>query len=646
MKNLRLALVMKAGLLVLASCALAAEFPPVTAEEWALTSVPGEPNAPAVVLFKKGEFRLAGYGVRSGEVSVLQVRVRMKVLTEEGKASGEIAIAHNEDFRLRGFEGRTVLPGGQIVPVPRDARFVRKTSRSRRSFVTAVAFPSVRVGAILDYRYELKFDSLFYLEPWVFSEEVPVRHVEVVFLAPPELEVRTWGRTPADVKFHTEPERSPQGLKLRVWAENLPAVPDDPFGPPFNDLAAQMLLLPTAMASTLGREPLLDGWPSACEMIGRYSYEPARRREGAVAQRARQIAAAGTPREKAMALYRFVRDEIATEPDLGVILREGSSLTRVLAEGKGDPAEKALLLLAMLQAVKVDARLVWAADRNRGAVDLELPNPQWFDAVFVTVELEGSRVFLDPSDRALGFGRLRAGYEGTKALIHDPKKPQPVTLPQTPFEQNLRRAAIALALDENGRLAGTGTLRLTGHHASARIAWQEGEAQTLAAWKEWLAERYREFEISEVKAVEAPDDGQVTVSWAMAQRQEEVLGDEASIVPSAPLGPVAQPFVQGSASRRSAVVFDFADRDEIELRLRWPDGWKVESRPKDSALANATGALALTVEIAENDRSAVVKRRLDITRQTLSTSQEYDAVRSLFTEAEKSDAQTLLLVRR
>ena len=45
------------------------------------------------------------------------------------------------------------------------------------------------------------------------------------------------------------------------------------------------------------------------------------------------------------------------------------------------------------------------------AVDLELPNPHWFDAVFVLIELEGSRVFLDPAER----GRVIA--EVAKVLL-------------------------------------------------------------------------------------------------------------------------------------------------------------------------------------------------------------------------------------
>ena len=151
--------------LLAARDAAAADFPPVTDAERALASVPGEPNAPAVVLFKKGELLMAGYGVlKESPSSLLRVQVRVKILTEAGRSKGELVIAHSDVKRLHGFQARTVLPDGRIVPVPADVQFVNRTSRAHKTFTTAVVFPAVQVGAILDYQYELGFDSIFHLE--------------------------------------------------------------------------------------------------------------------------------------------------------------------------------------------------------------------------------------------------------------------------------------------------------------------------------------------------------------------------------------------------------------------------------------------------------------------------------------------------
>ena len=625
--------------------ATAADFPPITDEEKALTSVPGEPNAPAVVLFKKGEFLMAGYGMTRGNLaSVLHVQVRLKILTEEGRSNGEISISHSGEERLRAFQGRTVLPDGRILPVPSDAKFVRKTSRSHKTYTTAVAFPAVQVGAILDYRYDLVFDSPYYLEPWYFSDDVPVRYSEVIFRTMLELKAQAWSRAPQRVKIQKESDHNSNGYTTRAWAENIPSVPDDPYGPPFTDLAAQMLLLPTAYVDAYEHESLFESWPKVSELIGQ-AYDKARRRDGGVEKTARAQAGSGSPAEQARALYRYVRDQIENNGYYGIGLDPDRGLAKVLADRSGSKAEKALLLQAMLKTVRIDSRLVWAGNRDRGAIDPALPNPNWFDTVLVRLELDGQKVYLDPSDDSLAFGHLRPGYEGTPALLPDPKQPEGVVLPQTPYDRNLQRAELDLALDAQGRLAGKGTLRLAGHRGWERIHWQDDEAKTVQAWKEWLEKRFPECRIADVQAVESPEEETVTLTWSLAQREEEALGDEAAVVPSAPLGPLAQVFVQPASSRRTGASFDFPYRDEVELKLRWPEGWKVDSLPQEKNVATKVAALATSIETDAAGRTLIYKRRLDITQRQLGTSQEYDAVRGLFAEVEKNDAQRVVLAK-
>ncbi len=620
-------------------------FPPITDEERALASVPGDPNAPAVVLFKKGEFLMMGYGPAGGSrESHLRVQARVKILTEAGKHEGDVVVAHSGFTKLERFEGRTVLPDGRVVAVPPEARFVRRTSQAGKTFVTAVAFPSLAVGAILDYQYELVFKSPLLLDPWYFAEELPVRHSEIVFRIAPGWEMRPWSRAPFGARIQQERESTPEGDVLRAWAANLPAVPEDPYGPPYGDLATQMMLMPTALtAGPLVLQRLADNWASVSVWVGG-AYEEARRRDSGVAQQARRIAASAAPRQQAEALFRFVRDEIETQPEPGIFVDPEASLRKILGERRGTPAEKALLLQAMLKAVRIESGLVWAGDRNRGQIDFQVPNPVWFDTVLVVLDFDGQHTFLDPSDRALAFGQLRPGYEGTTALICRIGAPWQVRLPEASYDQNRRHAEIDLDLDARGCLAGRGFLRLTGNRAWEKIDGQEGEVQTAQAWKEWLAERFRGFQVADVKALQTPDERQVVVTWSMSQREEEVLGDEASLAPSAPLGPVTQPLVQPSTSRKTMVMFDFVNQDEVELRLRWPEGWKIESLPAPVVIANEVGAVAVSIERKDGERSLLYRRRFDIFRRVLRRPQEYEEAQLLFAAAEKSDAQAVLLV--
>jgi transglutaminase-like putative cysteine protease len=645
--------------LAAAAAASAETFPPITAEERALTAAPGQPNAPAVVLFRNGELRMMDPS-RQEVSSQLVVRVRLKILTAAGKERGNVQIQHSGSVRLQGFEGRTVLPDGTVVPVPRDATFKRTVSRARRFYVTSIAFPSVQVGAILDYQYSVRWDSIFFLEPWFFQDRVPVLHSEIAYEVPKNLQVSVWQSDPLHAGIKSETGKSPLGRRVRAWADHLAPVPEEVHSLPFADMAAQLMMVPTAYVTRDVLERLFESWPATCQVF-EDEYDQARRKDGDAARRAREIAgrvaaapppaipaAAPSPslqRRQAAAIYDFVRDEIATEEANHVWLPQYSTAAAVLDKRRGEPAEKAVLLQAMLAAVRIESRLVWAADRENGAIDMRVANPAWFDRVLVAAQIDGQRVFLDPADRALAFGHLEPGYEGTMALVFDRRKPESIVLPEASFGENLRRARLELTLDSGGRAAGAGTLTLRGQSAWRRTRWTGDAATSADAWERWLREQFPGFDVGGVAVAETLDQARVDVAWTLSQHPDDALGDQATLVASRPLGPVRQLFPPG-AKRLSAVVFDFGERSEVELVLHWAAGWQPEVLPRAWKHSSAAGAVEASVDVDGAGRTLVYRRRFDNVHRQAATAEQFNLVQALFEEAQKNDAQPLVLSRR
>ncbi|HEV7668005.1 MAG TPA: DUF3857 domain-containing protein [Thermoanaerobaculia bacterium] len=627
-----------------------AEFPPISPEEQALKEVAGAPNARAVVLFRKAEFRMMDWA--SSDISSrLTLRERVKILTEQGKDRGEIQLFHSSFVRLYSLSARTVLPDGRVVELAKDARFERKLSKSRKYYVTSIAFPNVEVGAILDAEYELRFDNIFYLEPFYFSSDIPVRSAEIRYLIPNSLGVQTWMRDPFQIGVKSEKGRERDRRTLRAWAENLPPILDEPYGLPFADLATQIMLVPTVFDEGTVHQRLMESWAATSALLGE-SWEKARRRGGDSGKRAQALAqkAGANRRDQASAIYAFVRDEIAFDDDGTGVFLTGSepSADAVLRAGHGTPAEKALLLEAMLDAAKLDAKPVWATPRSSGLIDAQVANPAWFDRVLIAVELGGQdgRIYLDPTDRRLGFGRLDADYEGTAALLPDPKKPEGVVLAQSPADQNVEKATVTLQVDEGGRLAGTGKLRLTGLSATDKLRWRETPEKTTEAWHDWLVERFEGYTFTDLVVRESVEERTLDVTWTMTQKEEEALGDEVSLAASRPLGPQTEPFSASSAQRRSPILFDFPYSEQVDFEVIWPEGWHVESAPHTTKSESAAGAFALSIQIDDATKKVTIHRAFDLRQKQLSTREECELARTLFAAAAKSDAQALVLVRR
>ncbi|HSN85967.1 MAG TPA: DUF3857 domain-containing protein [Thermoanaerobaculia bacterium] len=619
-------------------------FPEITAAERALTAVPGDPGASAVVLFRKAQLFMDD-PMQSDPASLLQVKIRRKILKEDGKKYGEVTIHHSQWTRLTGLKGRTVLPDGREVPLPDKAVFKRKTSASEKSYVTTVAFPSVEVGSILDYEYDIRFPSIFWLEPWYFQEEVPTLYSEIIYDVPGIVEFKSWMRDTMRTGIRSELTPMSRGNRVRAWGENLQAVPDEPHNLPFADLASRFMLVPLKIHYPGEVVELFNDWATTCDLYHE-SYERARKKSKAAQAKGRTLTAGLTDRQEiARTLYRFVRDEIETEAVIGVGLAEKATSDSMLQNKRGNLTGKSVLLWSMLGAAGFDARLVWVADRWSGTIDPQIANPWWFDRTLVAIDLDGRRVFLDPTDRTLAFGRISPDLEGTTALIVDRKKPETITLPTLPFEQNLRLAKVALDLDAEGRLTGRGSLTLDGHQAWKEIL-PRGAEETLKAWTDWLVERYPDFDVAEVTVRESVDDQRVELSWTLAQREEEVLGDEVTLSPSLPLGPMAQPFPLPMTQRRSPILFRFADRDDLELTLRWPEGWQPEALPEARKAEGSIGLMDVTLAVDAANRTLTYRRRFDIRESRLGQYPQLEAIQKLYAEMEKSDAQALALVRR
>ncbi|MCP4204510.1 MAG: DUF3857 domain-containing protein [bacterium] len=627
----------------LAGVTQAADFPPITDEERSLAAVPGQATAPALVLYRKAELRMLDY---PREVSsYLKVNVRIKILTEEGKKHGEVEIPHSGFYRLKKVEGRTVLPNGQIVPLPEDAVFEERRSRSLKAFVTKLVFPAVEVGAILDYRYTVRWDSLFYLEPWYFHGRLPTRLSEITYIKPNNLGLEPWAVQTQPQPLQTSTTKTKLGTELRIWAEQLAGIPDEPYSFPFADLATRFMLVPTVVNLSSGPEPLLDSWRSACSIFAD-DYKNARRSDRQTKKKASALTA-GLPSliEKVASLHAFVRDEIRTDLTYGVGIGDKQTVDRVLADGHGTPVAKALLLQSLLAGVGVDSDLIWVADRNLGRVDLSVANPWWFDGGLVRIEVDRETTYLDPVDRSAGFGQLPPYYEGTPALVFHRSKPEIIELPIAPATENLRRASLDLAVDSDGRVGGRGSLELEGHQAWRYVRLGEDTAATEDAWREYLEERFSGYDVTAIEVEEDLREQHVRIGWSLRQRDEEVLGDEVSVYLSKPLGPAAHPFSLPAGQRRTPVQMLYGRLDRLTATLSWPEGWELQAAPPDASHTGTAGTVEVHTETAETARRVEFKRRFELSGREFGGNDGYTALRNLYDQASKLDARPVVLLR-
>ena len=633
--------VVAAGFALPSDASDTASFPPVTEAERMLDSVPGAPSAPAVILSKSATVRFARPPREPR--SSLDVRVRTKILSEAGLDHGQVALGQGAGLELVAFEGRTVRPDGSVVPLDRDAVF-RQTPGGQRA-ATRVAFPAVEVGAILDYRFRLAWRAPVFPEPWLFDDRVPTRSSELTYEVPPGWRVRHHLRRTGRATWETEASSMPGGGRRTVLRlRDLDAVPDEPAGFPYADLAHAAWLVTERIVTPDNRAiDIAADWATVSAPYVT-AYDAARRFGRDARRLARRLTAdLADPRARVEAIYRHVRDHVRTT-SMTIRVGEGAAVDHVLRDGQGSAAEVALLLATMLEAANQSARLVWAADWRDGWPDTEIVRPGWFSHVLVATRVGRERLWLDATDRRLAAGRLAPLQEGTGAVLIDPPRAEAVVLPTTPPEGSARRADVHLALDEAGALGGTGTLELTGHHAWFYLLRRETPEAVAAGWVTWLEDRFEGFAVTVERVVEDVDGARIEVVFGLRQRPSDVLGDEASLLPSLPLGPLSQRYPQTPAERRTAARASFADHDAVTLELTWPDGWEIDLEPPALQVVGASGEAEATVSLDPAARRLTYRRTVTIRNTVFFPGAAYAALHELYQAVERHDAQPVVLV--
>ncbi|MEM1181338.1 MAG: DUF3857 domain-containing protein [Acidobacteriota bacterium] len=630
--------------LALASPSWATEFPAVTDAERELKSLAWEPGASAVVLYRDAELRFRDFSRNAN--SRLVVEQRIKILTDEGVDAGVREIYHSRFLRLGEIDARTVTPAGEEIIVPEDEIFTELRSRTARSYVTKVTFPSVTSGSILDLRFELFWDSLYYLEPWLFHQDLPVVRSKITYIKPDNLKVNTWGRQTSPQEFQIDTNKSPGGMRIDVALENLGALPAEPFSFPTVDLSSRFMIVPTQIYYSGSQIDLLSDWKNVCETFEDDTYlEFLKGSRRDVRKKGKALTAGATgARAQIEKIFGFVRDDVTTESGVGVYVAADRDAGDVLGALSGTPVEKTLLLRALLDAVKIEADSLWVADRREGGVVPDVPNPAWFSGMILETEIDGATTYLDPNDPGNAVGTLLPFLEGTIAVNCQRKKDQALNLPTRPPASNQRKAHVKLAIDEEGQLSGEGSLVLGGHSAWRWLGVFEDQEAAAEDWTKRLTEDFPGFLVGDLSVEEDVARQSVSLQFQLTQREEDVLGDEVSLGASRPLHKT-QPFSLPADKRRTPVQLSFGYSDQSTLEITWPEGWELDLLPDDVQHEGPAGAYAGTYTVDEATRHLKYSREFSLGSHQFIGDEAYEAVRSLYDVASTHDAHEVVWIQ-
>ena len=593
------------GLLAAVSPALvSAQFQPPNPDELKMTSDPKAPGADAVY-FEIDE-------VVNDPMHYQSTYARIKVLTEKGKELATVELPYlRGSFKISDIKGLTVHPDGTVIPLtvkPEDL-MVAKTGETQIG-KKVFSLPSVEVGSILEYSYDIRYDDDQFSSPtWEIQRPYFVHKAHYQFTPFKAFMPRGSADTMTSMYLTDERGRVVNSL---IWWNHLPPavtiqtsvngsysvdvtdiqpIPAEEWMPPIESFLYRVFFYYKSASSAT------DFWVSEAKLwskdVDKFA-EPSKVIQDAVNG---LIAPSDSDLAKARKLYDAVqtldntdysRTKSASEMKV-LKIKEAKHAQDTWEQKSGSSEDIAMLYLAMLRAAGLTAYATKVVDRSRGIFDPSYLSLDQLDSTLVAVTAGGKEILLDPGEKMCPFQTTNWRHSNSEGLG---QSPQGVSIATTGLQQYTDNSTTRIGdvyLDGQGGITGHVNIVMIGQ---AALHWRQ------RILEEDDTELKKEFDREELERI-VPDGVEAHVDHFLSMNDPysnliAVVNFKGSIGTATAKRLILPgfffetrghtPFVN-EEKRLEPVDMHYGDRETDEITYHFPDGVTVEGAPQDANIA-------------------------------------------------------------
>jgi hypothetical protein len=651
-------------LLALTSPALLlAQFQQPTNEELKMTADPKAPGAAAVYLNIEE--------IDNDPIHFRTVYVRIKVLQEKGKELATVQLPYmRADWQVTDIKARTIHSDGTVIPLegkPEELLVAKTTTKEGDKLKITrkiLTLPSVEVGSILEYRYQIRYDDNHFSSPsWEIQRPYFVHHARYAFtpfkaflpggqgtnrylIDERGRAVNTliwWPILPSGVAMKTDVA----GV-YRLELTDIPAIPDEEWMPPINGLLYHVTFYYKAASGTV------DFWIDEAKYWSKkvdHFAEPSNAIRAAVAG---LVLPTDSNLDKAKKLYKAVQaldntdfSRKKTESELKQLnLKAAKHAEDTWAQKSGSSQDIALLYLAMLRAAGLTASDMKIVDRSRRIFAFGYLDFDQLDDDIIVATIDGKELLLDPGEKICPFQTLHWKHSLATGIGQGDHIRSLSTTAEQNYPDNKVVRTGDITLDEHGAITGSFNFVMRGQGA---LYWRQTSLRNdpdelKKSFDRWLGSIVPEGVEAHVDHFVGLDDPEVNLLAFVKVRGS--LGASTAkrlLLPGFFFETRGhQPFVN-QEKRLEPVDMHFPDQVLDQIVYHLPAGISVEGAPQDNKIAWAGHAVLTTKSVAAPGQITIA--RLLSRAFTTAKPEEYQALRDFYQKVAASDQAQLVLTK-
>ena len=634
--------------IVLLSCRITwADMPPISDEDKKLNAVPGQPGAPAAVLYREEVYDDLRHAARIME--------RIKVLTEEGRKYADVSLRYNQrNFDLTAVGGRTVQPDGKVIPF--EGKPFEKTLLKGKEFrykAKTFTLPDVQPGSIIEYHYTLIYpDGMLYPPHWIIQDSLWQKQVSFRFyMWQKDVEV-SHGQVARGVAYtsRTPKNLAPKQVTLpnqeiyfELKGDNIPPFIDEPYMPDSDQFKYNVRFY------YRGDSDEKKYWENVMKYWNKDVEKFMSKRDGVAETVAKITSPTDSPDQKARKIYAFVLTldnenylpDRTTQEIKTLNVKTVTGVADVLSQKRGDASDITATFVALARAAGLKASVMQVCSRENNFYDPSFLDERQLDDSIAVVEIDGKDVFLDPGAKFSPYGILDWRHTMSAGYKQNGDKPVFVETPMPSYKDATVRRVANLVMKPDFTVQGPMRVDYTGFFATMRR--QEASKTDEQGRKKLLEEEVKTWlpADAEVKLVGSPNWNDVEAGLAAEFQISVALASNAGkrvLLPSHAFHFMQKPMFP-HADRVNGVYLYYPSRETDEITLGIPPTLQVESLPKPETVQFQ---YAIYMSQFKGSGNTITIMRDVAINQFVFAKEEYPTIKGFYDKVKVADEQQII----
>lgn len=619
----------------------------VTIEELSEKAYAKDTSAVAAYLYKNGKtyFEISN----RYWIMVTEVYTRVKIYKKEGYgyANGEITMyTGDKKASLTFVEGNTYnLVGGVIekTSLKEEGQF---KEHPEEDFTTKkITMPNVKEGSVVEYKYIIRTPYFTNFGDWYFQYDIPVKNIMYTVKIPAYFtyNIHTKGTVEIDA-LHLQPEMNKKidtYETIHIYkAKDVSASKDEEY---VNNKQNYTSVLQHELASV--RIPNTEivnyatDWATVADNI--YDNEHFGRElklssyfekdiDGLIKQ-------GMTPKEKALAIFEFVKARMNWNNKYGYLCRQG--VKKAYESREGNVAEINLMLTSMLRYAGFYANPVLVSTRANGIA--MYPTRTAYNYVITAVDTEnnGEVMLLDATSKYTQPNIMPVRVLNWKGrMIMKNRKTAEIDL--MPNANSKEVVQIAAQIDKDGKASGK--IRNMYYDYYAYGFREENSDNSKDSNIQRLEKKYKGLEISDYNIVNEKDLTKPASEEYnfIHDGVADIIGDRIFFNPMLFFANTVNPFKQ--EKREYPIDFVFPRKDSYLITIKLPEGYIVETLPASLSLGMEQNIGSFKYNIVNNTGQLQLNISYEINYATISQDY-YITIRDFFKKMIEKQTEKIVL---